>query len=280
MGRNARLVSLLSKMDEDIGLHDWAGKYAESYGTDSVLAVYLAPSNGIAFRLQGNSSVEAEGFGTVVPDGSSLKVFWKTTVPDSNYLVDEFIFTRYGAKNYLIPPREIHSFCIDLVAGRPNFWDHRCLTRSENGSNKSTPGRLELTGKYKEYLIVPEILATVIGVTEPVLHSSGKASWIRQSVTIDVGSLVSVVQGTQFISIEDKLSRIKVSKVFENSSIALIDQDFEPKNGFAPIRVGMHFRLKNNWSELSIFKTGKSPFSAETKSYAMVERNGRFYKKQ
>ena len=157
----------------DLGDHEWAGTYVRRFSVDSFITLRLAPNSGAAFQFQENSGVVSQGFAKLAVKDSGLTLTWEQATVPLESLSTELIVVQFRSNVFLVPPREVHGFCLERHSDnmpRSYFSSKRRLAIRETSD-------IALPEEYRKFEDLPATVARVIQADEAQLFRSGEAVW-------------------------------------------------------------------------------------------------------
>ncbi len=273
----AEKYSQLNYENSKIGDHEWAGTYVQPHGEETFLSFIVAPSNTAAFRILTNDGISAQGVATVKVSDSVLHLSWeKATVPLES-LETQLLMVRYSSKLFLVPPRQVHAFCLQ----RDDYLEtHYCLVRREQTPPSQEQSIFKLPHEYERFENLPAIVAKVTDVERGALFTNGGNLLGKQGFTIDKGSMHGILLGALFETSGKRKCIARVREVSENSSVAEYENGVDPKRGFEPIRVGQVFQTNTQLSDFVVFRNGHTPKMKEFHQVTTKAKNNKLFPDQ
>lgn len=267
-----RLFFLESEIAE-LGDHEWAGNYVQGLGGDTWISFYAAPKHGAVFQFHGNSGVVSQGCASVEVNNAKMILKWeKATIPIES-LATELLVVQFRSKVFLVPPREIHAFCLEQDSDYVKYF---CLNRSRDLQTREY-SVLILPKDYRKFKDLPANVARVIQTEEAAIFRYGDAFWGVQSISLNKGANDSVVPGSRFNASGNPLRSIRITNVMEDKSIAEFEYSVGPKKGFQQINLGEVFRSGSHVMDFAVFANGDRPLPMEAVKVPSEKREGNLF---
>lgn len=255
------------------GEHPWAGIYNQPAGTDSVISLWIAPENGIAFKWQGNSKIVGEGIGKIEYREPVLRINWQASTYPLEALSTELLVVQIGSKLHLVPPREVHAVCLNPMS---DFVRFHSMTRLLPAIG--TPAtKTDLKGDYAAYVDFPPVRATITKIEKPKLFQRGKYYWVTQTVTLDVGTSGKLIPGCCLVGCANPSIHLRVIDIEETSCTAELECSYDQRNGFFPLSIGAVFQIGDPIVDPVLFKNGLNAIRPEGTEKDFLERNGKYF---
>ncbi len=236
--RNAqnRTAAILAEI-KGLGDHEWAGKYYAGDGLGVNQSIVIAPAAGYVFEWHGCLGLYDRNYGTArqLNDVIRLSFTFENQRKGFQGIAPEFVPVSWGARRYLIPADDFVGFCNDINQGRePRNESHGSYLMRTGDEKKPVTGFPNVPEKYRDYLLVKPIVATIIAVG-PVTTRPSIAKWKFKDtpVTLDVGKDQGLQVGMELFVTDppDMVESVRISKVEASSAEAVMTQTGEDDPG-------------------------------------------------